>query len=216
MSKKIKLFYRGSFGRRVAVLAAKYGECDQPVDLDAEKGFDRVADCQGASALVLLSDASTEDLKALAEKFRDAKVSWTSVYLYPTMIRIGPLVKKSGVCFTCSTRRYLSMPGSSGLARLETLLQNPSAGDPLYLEGFPASAVVLSALEAMRQISDANVPAGFIRKIELVENRIDDAVALPVHGCSCSSDAKDSSQSGERFYRNLERDLHTLLGEHVQ
>jgi hypothetical protein len=177
------------------------------IALGALSGEDRVA--------VLLSDTSTEGLDELAVGLRAAGVRWTSGYAASTMIRIGPVVDAEGPCFDCATRRYLSAPGGSGLRRFEKFVQSGGAGRLIEFEGYPATAAEMMVAEAIRQLTDPAVPAGFIRKVSLLDFSVTDAVATAIHGCACARGGGESGESdpGARFHRRLEQELSDIFGE---
>lgn len=201
MTGKLILFYRGVFGRRAAERAATMADA-VAVDLsDSAVTKTAIGDLRaGDRALVLLSDTLTRPLEPLAEALRLKKVRWTSVYAAPTLMRVGPLTGAEGTCFSCATHRYLSAPGGAGLARFEKYVHSGAAGPTVEFEGYPATVVEMVAAEALRQITDDDIPTGFIRKLNLLDFDVTDAVAVPVHGCECS---ESGVEPGDRFHHRL-------------
>ncbi|WP_338844659.1 TOMM precursor leader peptide-binding protein [Massilia sp. W12] len=208
----MNIFYSGIFGRRAADIAALRCNDACLIDMNQTDAAIIAKQCKGGKALVLLSDASGAGLDALATGFREAGVVWTAVNLYPAMLRIGPLIKADGVCFECATRRYLSAPGSDGLMRLEELLRGAAAKQAITFPVVPATVVEMAVSEAMRQINDVELPAGFILKVDFVDISMTSAVARPLHGCTCCNLTNRNRTPGERFYADLESDMLELTG----
>lgn len=207
------IFHAGVFGSRAATMAAAYCRDARLVELDQADAGSIATQCTERLAMVFLSTVSHPRLDTLATAFRTAGVVWTCVQLYPAMLRVGPLVRGNGICFDCATRRYLSNPGSDGLARLEELLRGASADRSVEFATVPATVVAMAVAEALRQLDDADAPAGIIRKIDFVEMSTSSAVAQPLHGCDCSAAASGKRAPGARFYLDLENDLQELTGD---
>lgn len=205
------IYFRGAFGRRAATLVESLRAPSRLIDLDA-------ADHQALSpehfgrAVVLLSDASGAGLDDLATALRVAAVRWTSVHLYPGMLRVGPLVKAEGVCFECATRRYLASPGSPGQARLEVLLRSAGTGGSIEFTQVPETVVTMAVAEALRQLDDEHLPAGFIRKVDFIDFTMSAAIASPLHACGCNGHSVSERSQGGRFYLDLEEDMRTVIG----
>lgn len=205
MTRRLLILYRGGFGRRAAERAATLADA-VAVDLaDAAAAKSAVADLRaGDRALVLLSDTLTPPVEPLAETLRLKGVRWTSAYVAPTLVRVGPLTDSDGTCFNCATHRYLSAPGGSGLARFEKYVHSGAAGPSVEFDGYPATVVEMVVAEALRQIEDEDMPTGFMRKLSLLDFDVTDAVALPVHGCEC---AGVQGEPGDRFHQRLLTEL---------
>lgn len=212
MKPKTLFFYRGAFGLRTAKLAADDCEGAALVNLNGEQPYSVIDDYRGGKAAVFLSDASGAGSEELARRFRAAGVAWTCVHLYPTMLRIGPALRADGVCYECATKRYLSNPGSQGLARLEDFLRNGAVAHGFEFPGAIATIAAMAATEALRQIHDEHVPAGYIRKIDLIEHSMSAAVAIPLHGCDCAAGNADGTDPGGRFYLQLANELRDIVG----
>lgn len=212
----MNIFYSGQFGRRAAHAAAALCSDATMIDMDGGGAVAAAGQMAGGTALVLLSDASGAGMDAMAAALRSAAVTWTVVHLYPAMLRVGPLVKAHGVCFDCATRRYLSAPGSEGLARLEELLRGAAAGQAIAFPTVPATVVEMAVSEALRQLDDPELPAGFMLKVDFVEHVMTSAVARPLHGCSCGGAAVEHRALGQRFYKYLEHDMLELTGSAAQ
>lgn len=206
------IYFRGAFGLRGATLAASLLGSSRLVDLDSADQSALTPPEHGGRALVLLSDASGASLTELAATLRAASVRWTAVHLYPAMLRIGPLIKAEGVCFECATRRYLASPGSPGLARLEVLLRSAGTAQLIEFAQVPATIVAMAVAEALRQLEDEQVPAGFIRKVDFVDFAMSAAVASSLHACACTGRAADKRGQGRRFYQDLENDMRAVIG----
>lgn len=206
------IYFRGAFGLRGATLAASLLGSSRLVDLDSADQSALTPPEHGGRALVLLSDASGASLTELAATLRAASVRWTAVHLYPAMLRIGPLITAEGVCFECATRRYLASPGSPGLARLEVLLRSAGTAQLIEFAQVPATIVAMAVAEALRQLEDEQVPAGFIRKVDFVDFAMSAAVASSLHACACTGRAADKRGQGRRFYQDLENDMRAVIG----
>lgn len=204
------IFFRGEFGRHAAEVAASFVGDAYLIDLEQAGIWDAPHHFGSKKALVLLSDASGQGLAALAVSFRASGVRWTAVHLYPTMLRVGPLILDDGVCFECATQRYLAAPGSTGLARLEELLRTAGTSRTIEFTSLPASVTTMAVAEAIRQVEDLEVPAGFIRKVDFQDFSFGAAVPAPRHGCAC---AGHGQPSGIRFFARLERDLLCIIGD---
>ena len=216
MKSPILFLYRGTFGLRAAKLAASDCSNARLIDLDAADMHPLIGECHEGKAVVFLSDASGVGVDALARAFRNTGVIWTPVYLYPTMLRIGPVQRATGVCYECSTKRYLSNPGSKGLARLEDFLRSGSSAAGMEFSGVIVTIAAMAAAEALRQIHDDSIPSGYIRKIDLVDHSMSAAVAMPLHGCNCSGEQNADGDPGARFYRELANDLQGIIGSNVK
>jgi hypothetical protein len=216
MKSHILFLYRGTFGSRAAKLAASDCGNARLIDLDTVEPYSLIDEYREGKAVVFLSDASGAGINELAERFREANVTWTSVHLYPTMLRIGPTQHVNGVCYECATKRYLSNPGSQGLARLEDFLRNGADVVGVEFSGTIMTIVAMAATEALRQIHDDSIPAGYIRKIDLVDHSMSAAVAMPLHGCDCADQKNDGAEPGARFYCELAKDLQGIIGRNVK
>jgi hypothetical protein len=214
MNNAILFLHHGLLGERAARFAAKrFGGVVYPHGPEA--GIGEAIERYGVRRVVLmLSGASSVGVvtPVLTQALRNAEVTWTAVHFYPTMLRIGPLIRMQGICFECASRRYYSMPGSVGLARLEELINSSPEAASLQFAGTPVSLLAVAAAEAVRQLRDDEVPGGFIRKIDLIESQTSSAVAIPLHGCTCSARVTSSSVAGARFYCDIARDIGELIG----
>lgn len=207
----MEIYYRGAFGRRAADLAATMCTNPRIIEYTNDTSNSFISPELDKRAVVFFSDASGTGLDRLAVHFQAAGISWTAVHLYPSMLRIGPIVRDRGVCFFCATRRYLSAPGSLGLARLEEILRSVK-DHSLEFSIVPPTIVTMAVAEAFRQLEDETVPSGFICKYDFIEHSMTAAVAPPLHGCACG-EPTERLEPGARFYANLEREIVGVIRE---
>ena len=210
----IHAFYRGGFGHKAALLFQLETGC-KITDLNHYTKHNNLEEPDYRNVVVFLSDISTHDLQDLAQSFREKNISWTSVYVAPNSLRIGPLVRARGICFKCASNRHKSHPGFSSNTNIEHFINKASKMNiDFETAGYLPSMIDMAVTEAFRQISDNKLESGFIRKIDLLSFQVSSSVAIPVHGCNCCESASQESP-GERFYLKLKKETHFLFKEQI-
>lgn len=199
-----RLLHDGNFGLRCAEWAARELGGAPSCAIDLAASIDTSGWEPEDTAIAFLSSASAQPLIELSGALRQ-KLVWTSTYLYPTSIRIGPLVTRSGACFDCATRRYQSQPGDMGTLRLQKVLLGATASPRFDM--VPDSVAAMAAMAALRQLAEPALPGGYIQRLDFLDHTTGEAVALPVHGCACGGPVAAERLGRERFVRLLERDL---------
>ncbi len=204
-------FYRGRFGRKAALLFQMETGCSisNIIEHQTTVSYDY------SHVVIFLSDLSSHGLVEFSESFINQNIRWTSVYLSPRSLRIGPLITSKGVCFSCANNRHKSHPGLSSNTNVEHFVNELQKMNINFeAEGFLPSMIDIAVTESYRQLNDENLSAGFIRKIDLLSLDVSSTIAIPVHGCQCN---KYSIQTvpGERFYRKLKEETRYLFKESI-
>jgi hypothetical protein len=207
-------FYRGNFGHKAAVLFQQETNCNI-TDLNNFQEQDNFNERIYTHAVIFLSDISPHGLQDIALSFREKGISWTSVYISPTTLRIGPLIKSEGVCFECSSNRHKSFPGMSSNTNIEHFIDKSRKMNINFeTVGFLPSLIDMAVSESSRQLNNAKLESGFIRKIDLLNFQVSSSIAAPVHGCSCCK-LVSQKKPGERFYLKLKAETNFLFREQL-
>jgi len=207
-------FYRGIFGHKAAILFQQETDCNI-ADLNNYHEQDNTDENDYTHAVIFLSDISTHGLQDLAQSFRDRGICWTSVYVSPTSLRIGPLIKAKGICFECASNRHKSYPGISSNTNIEHFInQSRKMNIDFEIAGFLPSMIDMAVSESCRQLDNNELEPGYIRKIDLLNFQVDSSIATPVHGCSCCKLASQENP-GERFYLKLKAETNFLFKEQL-
>jgi hypothetical protein len=208
----LHILYSGKFGKAAATKAAAKAS-DASVQHIRSLDVDTFAAALVTSdrAMIYLSGLVTRPAVELAPIFEKAKVNWTSVYLGPRFLRVGPVVKHGlAPCFDCSNKRYVSEPGSAGLSALEYFVHNAKEQlNDFEFDGFLPTTVTMAVAESMRQLEQTTVTSGFIRKVDLLTSQVADTQAAAIHACHCIGKVKSDPKM--RFCDQLRHDVAFLF-----
>jgi len=213
MKMTIHLIYNGQFGEDFSDKLELVSQDNIITYHHEQLDIDFIAENMSSDSKVVVVQSGLKigHEKVLAKLFKQLSIRWTSVYLGPRFLRVGPLIASdSSPCFDCSSKRYIANPGSQGLATLEYFVDNSKEHKSMFeFHGYLPSTVMMAVSESIRQLTQCNVSGGFIRKVDLLSCEVTDASTISIHGCECNH--HKTIEPADRFHSQLKQEISFLF-----